>query len=636
MIKKNETLQPFSTEVAPNGFYLAYRRFFDQVFIQDEFEHDKLRNLYIYDRHTFSDPKYIPGKGWEKIVVLNDPELQSEFDMDNNFGTYEKELLSFILVNTKPKILKIVGEIGSGKSTFLQHMFLNFLPDQRFAGRGLWYLHFDLEKVFQQYENYGYEQVIQLLEQEFPRMTKNSSFISGHGFPNCPSKMQDIIDFLKDLVYQLQSNKVIICFDNVDVFRPSFQKTFWQIAEGLAKATGATFIISMREINSRYFETISNARYISYFMMEQRPPVLSKVIERRLLHFAYDDPLVKNVRRLRIKTDEITVAFSDFEEFIKNFIKIIFSNEIISALDNLTNYNVRVGLRWVLSFIQSWNLNVVQMVSKLTKSIWVGTTVEHFATFDTLLNAIGLWNHKTYFSRCSSIENIFSANLKNSANDLLIKYRCLKYCQVHGDGTTKEGLVTHLKKISYLDTEIREAVDQLLTHPRRLLFSNDGNEFDDIVTVGINQAGKYYLSKLLYYLDYFELISGDCFLPIRNTKISDDDTSYISRIIEAIKLIKYIGKIELSEIENATGNQKLSLEEYRRIYGSELLAVSILQNIKSNIKIIFGSMRSHTLAQHQCIRTLRMVDSIISELSKKYEAGILVYPQRDNNGKVSN
>ncbi len=619
MLKKNETLHPVSAEVPPNGFYMAYRRFFDEAFIQDEFKHDKLRELYIYDRHTYTKPKFIPSKGWEKIEVLDDPELRSQFEIDERFGRYEKELLSLLLVNTKPKILKIVGEIGSGKSTFLQHMFFNFLPHQRFKDEGLYYLHFNLDKVFQQHECYDYERVVELLEQEFPSVTKDSSIISHDGLPDCPNKIQEITAYLKNIVSLLKPSRVIICFDNVDVFNPLFQKILWQITEGLATNTGATFVISMRDINSRYFETVSNSRFTSYFLMEQRPPILSKVVERRLLHFASKDLLVKEVRRLRIQANEITVSFSDFEEFVKNFIAIIFNDEISNALDNLTNYNIRVGLRWVLSFIQSWNLNVVQMVSKLTKAIVVRTSVEPFTTFDTLLNAIGLWNHRIYFPRSSSIENIFSANLKGSKADLLIKYRCLKYCQAYGNTKTKKDLILHLESLGYLEPEIREAVDQLLTHPRRLLFSNDGDRFEEIVTLGLNPAGKYYLIKLLYYLDYFELISADCFLPARSILKLEEENRSVSRISKAIKFIKYIGEVELDEIENSIQTHRMSLEEYRRTYGSELLSVSILYAVKDNILAIFSSMRSYSLAHHQCYRILHTIDSIIEELSKKYE-----------------
>jgi ABC-type dipeptide/oligopeptide/nickel transport system ATPase component len=620
MMKKNETLQPVSAEIPANGFYMAYRRFFDEVFIQDEFEHDKLRELYIYDRHIFSKPKFIPSKGWEKIEVLDDPELRSQFEIDQQFGRYEKELLSFLLINAKPKILKIVGEIGTGKSTFLQHMFFNFLPNQRFKDEGLYYLHFNLEKVFQQYEHYDYERVVELLEQEFPSVAKDSAVVSHNGLPDCPQKMKEITVYLKNLVAELKTSRVIICFDNVDVFKPPFQEILWRITEGLAVNTGATFVISMRKINSRYFETVSNSRFTSYILMEQRPPVFSKVVERRLVYFASKDVPVKDIRRLRIRANEITVAFSDFEEFVANFIKIIFSDEISNALDNLANYNVRVGLRWILTFIQSWNLNVVQMVSKLTKAIGVGTSVEGFATFDTLLNAIGLWNHRVYFPQSSSLENIFSANLKGSKADLLIKYRCLRYCQAHGDTTTKEGLVRHLRNLDYLETEIKEAVGQLLAHPKRLLFSNDDDSFDNIITLGLNPAGKYYLGRLLYYLDYFQLIFADCFLPFRNTRKSAEDTNYLSRIMEAIKFIRYIGEIELDEIESAIKNQRISLEEYRRTYGGELLSVSILRAVKENIRAIFGSMRSQSLAQHHCDRILRLIDLIVRELSTKYQA----------------
>ncbi len=629
MVKKNRTIDPVSDEVTPNGFYLAYQRFFNEVFIQKEIEQDKLQELYIFDRHAFSEPKYVPKKGWEKIDVIEDPELHNQFEINEQLGIYEKQLLSFLLINAKPKQLKIVGEIGSGKSTFLRHLFFNYLPKQKFTQDGFLYLHFNLEKIFRLYGSYERSSVFNILVKEFPRVIKEASIMIPKKTNYIPMTLEEQVDYLREYVKVLGTRKVIVCFDNVDIFHSSFQEILWNYCEDLADQTGATIIISMRKINSRYFESISHARFSSYFLMEQRPPVLTKVVERRLKYFAKVDPLIKENRRLRIRMNDITVSYCDFEEFIDNLVKIIINDEISKALDNLSNYNVQVGLWWMLNFIQSWNLNVVQMVSKLTKEIVATKLNDPYVTFDTLLNAIGLWNHRTYFPRYSSLENIFSANLNNPLSDLLIKYRCLKYCACYGEGTKKNDLVHHLRIFKYTDSEIKETVEQLLAHPKRLLISFDGDGFDSIKTMIISASGKYYLNKLLFYLDYYEIISADCYMPEHEMKKTEGKVSYIYKIIQGIKLIRQIGEREAYEIKIAITEQKISKEDYNGIYGSELLAVSILRAIKDDIRAIFNTIH-HPMAVQQCNRMIHLVDSYIKRFSENNMSYALSNPETDD------
>lgn len=619
MLRKNETFRPCSCEVPPNGLYEAYRAFFDQVFVQEEFESNQLREFFIFDRHAFVKPKFIPGKGWQEVEVLQDPELESQFQIEEHFGKYEKELLSFLLVNNRSKLLKIVGDVGTGKSTFLQYMFNVFLPKQKFF-ENMVYIPLDLRKIFQLHEEYTHKQTIELLEQSFSQVFKDHLVVSSVENLSCPRKFPDILEFLKQLVKTYGPNKVIVTFDNVDMFEPGFQNHLWSIAQQMAACTGVTTIICMRHINSRYFQSIANDGASNYYLIEQRPPMISKVAQRRLLYFLNNYSGIKENRIVRIQTKDIVVTFSDLQEFAEKFMSLIGDSTINYVLESMTNYNVRVALLWILGFLRSWNLNVPQMVKKVTDAMGLKSEDKPSATFDTLINAIGLWNHSMYFPTCSSLENIFSAHLKESKADLLIKYRCLKYCDVHGDKTDKNSLIANLKKLGYSDSEIKEAVVQLLAHPRRLLRSNDGNTFKELHTLELNPAGKFYLDRLLFFLDYLQSIAVDCYLPEELVPRLDGSCAITHRILGTIGIIEFIGKRELDEM--SAGKEKIGdgfLEEYQRIYGEELLAIRLLNYTKSDIRSIFKSSSSGLSGSQSSQRIRVAIDLIIRRLSQKLQ-----------------
>ena len=218
------------------------------------------------------------------------------------------------------------------------------------------------------------------------------------------------------------------------------------------------------------------------------------------------------------------------------------------------------------------------------------------------------------------MENIFSAHLKESKADLLIKYRCLKYCDVHGERVDKNGLLAHLEKFGYSKSEIKEATEQLLALPRRLLRSDDGDGFEQLQTIELNPAGKFYLDKLLFYLDYLELIAIDCYLPEELVPRLDQNSVITDRLLRTIRFIQFIGDIELEEIRE--GKEKIGdgfWEEYQRIYGYELLASRILRHARSSIRSIFISTPSYLPSDQSFHKVRNDIDLISMKLSQKLQ-----------------
>lgn len=619
MIKKVDTLHPQSETVAPNGFFESYARFFNEVLVQDEFRTDPLRHLYVFDRHQYAEPRFYPARGWEEVSSISDPELESEFAIDENFGGMEKELLSFLLVRRLSKVLKIVGDIGVGKSTFLQYMLECYLPRQKFFEHGI-YIPINMIKIFRDRTEYSYSEVIQLLEEWFPDLYRQHAVAGDNILPDCPSGWKQLLRFLHQLVSARGENRVILAFDNVDAFPPDFQMCLWDVTQQLAECSGATCIVAMRKVNSRYFESLDRMPGTAYYLMEQRPPVVSRVVQRRMLYFLYRDDEIRKRRRICVQARDYNIEFGDLEEFVKKFVDILLDKTAADFLENLTNFNVRVAMRWTLRLLQSWNLNVVRMVTSLINALGHQRYTDPLVTFDTLVNALGLNNHSVYFPSESCLENIFSAGLKDTSTDLLVKYRILKYCDAQDWPVRKKALLSHLAVFGYGTRECQPALDQLMAHPRRLIRSDDGESFDSLRTIELNPAGRYYLARLIHYMDYLQLVMYDCYLPDALVDALDRQSTLPSRIASVVGFVEFIGDTELSEI--CRGIKRLGVrfrQDYSGVYGDDLLAARILANLEREVKLIYRAVRSGDDAHNSSVEICSLVQAAMDRLHRRYQ-----------------
>lgn len=616
MMRRNDSFLPVSQEVTPNGFYLAYQHLFDQIFVQDEFDNDQLRDLYIFDRAERVREKFRP-RGWQPVRVLEDPILAREFELKKEFGESERELLSFLLVDIKGKLLRIIGDPGTGKSTFLKYMIEIYLPQQKFFEKGR-LLKLDLAKVLMTQNRYDYNQTVELLIKNLTLLLSKTE-----GAPDgCRAwEYLDFLDWVRGQVGQYGTNRVIIAFDNVDVFDANFQENLWMFSRSLASAAECTVIICMRAVNSRHFSSATTGGATVRCDMEQRAPVITKVIQRRLKYFVQKDEDFRPNRLLRISTNEFWTTFSDVEKFVDSFIRMLLDERIQNALENLTNYNVKLALLWTLRFLNSWNLNVPFLVGRLIKTIGLDMPLETVDEFDTFIVALGLCNHSVYFPRASCLENLFSAHIKDSEKDFLIKYRCLNYCAGFNSPVKKEELQAHLRKFGYNQNEIAKTIDLLLAPPRRLLRSMDGDKFEEIRTIEITHSGRYYLNRLIYYLRYIQVVADDVQMPEELSHAMTTEGLIYDRMNASIKFIQLIGNREIEETKRffrSPGNRAELYREYVSVYGDKPLGVKILESAKANINSIYKRLNfSEACEEKESL--LKQATEVATKLTNKFE-----------------
>jgi hypothetical protein len=621
MMRRNDSVLPVSCEVPPNGLYEAYRYLLDQIFVQTEFDKDQLRHLYIFDRAQYVGERFRP-RGWQRVEVVEDPVLLKDFEIRPEFGEYEREFLSFLRVDLRGKLLRIVGEPGTGKSTFLRFMLDSYLPQQRFFGSGR-LISLDLSKVLRVHDRYEYDQTADLLISNLV-----SSLLKTDAPPRgCAGwSHQDLVDWVRQEVEERGPARVLVAFDNVDVFDAGFQESLWRISESLARSTGCTVILCMRPINSRYFTACGVAGNSVRYDMWQRPPVLHSVIQRRLEYFLEANEDFKPNRLLRIAAREFWVTFSDMRSFIERFLDMLLDNRIQNALDNLSNYNVKLALLWTLRFISSWNLNVPLLLGRLIRATGLEMPSEGADEFDTFIVALGLGNYSMYFPRSSCLENLFSAHIRGRESDLLIKYRILKYCSGSSAPVRKDELVEHLRRFGYDSGEIVRAVSLLVAPPRRLLRSMDGEEFQEMRTLEPTHSGKYYLHRLIYYLKYVQIVADDIDIPEDLSHAMTMDRSIYERMGATLRFIDLIGNREFDEanrfISSGGDSCKLS-RHYASIYGTRPLCVEMVDSARASMMSIYARLH-YPASSKEKDALCEEADRIASEFRDRF-AGLLCH-----------
>jgi hypothetical protein len=265
--------------------------------------------------------------------------------------------------------------------------------------------------------------------------------------------------------------------------------------------------------------------------------------------------------------------------------------------------------------LRSYNLNVVGMVSRFMKSINIGD-IRPVDDFDSFLIAIGLCNHQMFFPASSRLENLFSSGLSND-HDLLIKYRCLKYCSGFEPAAHKDALVNHMSMFGYTEGEIGRTVNALIAAPRCLLESTIGNNYESLKTLRVTYAGAFYLNKLLYYITYLQIVSDDIILP---DGIVINKGSWGERVDNMIRFLSVLGGREIDEASRffSAGEYGIQqIREYSEVYSSIPLAVHILGSLKG---FISGRMSRTgvSLEGGEAVEFQQKIDDLQHDLTQRF------------------
>lgn len=621
MGRETDGKQPIDYRISPNSFYEEYRVQIDPPFVRQKFTREDLQKIYVFDRFRISEARFQPTYlNPENAIEFKDKSiLERYYEIPPEFGLLELEMIAFLHEDLESKWLRLIGRAGVGKSTFLDYMFNVYLPTQKGFVNFIT-LRVDVSAILRMHDKYTYDLTARRLVEALHRTAVSNNFAAPVDNYWDESKL---INILRKEVDSRGCHRVIVILDNIDVMPESFQRHSSVFSQSLAFATKCTVITSVRPVNSKNITNPSEGAAIARYDLPQRPPLLSKVIQKRLEYCLKYSKELYEPRKIRFTHGDYTITFKDFQRFFNALTTVLISDSVKEAIENLSNYNIRQALIWALHFIKSWNLDISSLVEPVFKTQISESHRSHVELLDQFIIALGLKNHKLYFNECSDLENVFSSHLSNVEHDLLIKIRCLFYCRAYQPSVRKVDLEKHLCRFGYLPANQKVAIMLLNQAHRQLLESSDcdpndwGNNqskdnvdgppkpvnsqisrhiltseseyninsiYESIQSLSITQAGLYYIEKLIYWMNYLQIIADDVWLP--ESFQFAGGTAY-DRFESIYGFIEVIGQRELVEtkvyVNNAIGQDE-DIRELSYIYGEQPLACRMLKSLESTLR----------------------------------------------------
>ena len=620
----------------PNAIYLAYRTVLDQALGVYDLNPSELARYYVFKRFEYANPRFVSERQIDiSLRAKADPVLMKAFDLPDIFGPQEIDFLSLLLRRTRGKVIRLVGNVGTGKSTLLQYMLDCYLPTQNAFRDGLMVL-VDAAELLLTQATYDYatfvRRIISALWENL-RASRKLSFadpalddlLAGSGSPNgwwihrSEIFVEKLVECLRKEVKSRQENCVILAFDNVDIVTADVQQHLARFTEELAAAVRCTVVVALRPPNVRNFGYPSEGQRIRPDDLWQRPPLLREVLSNRLRMVLDGRDNLRVPRPISLRGRNATMTFSHIERFIHNVITVVLTDSVVSTLEQLTNYNVRHALDLMHHFLMSWNLDIDVLLGPVFHLEVTGESPKRPDMTDDLIVALCLRNHRLYSSKWSDLDNLFVIVNTDLQTHQLLKIRLLKKCLASSDGCVLGSLVAHLKRFGYHEDAIVRAIEQLSVQNWRLITlekkanAQDGNRrvdgspdgvshnLADIVasaaaaslTVTITDAGIYYVEQLLRRINYIQLVADE--LPLPATISMAGQTIY-DRLKGFLRFVTYLSDRELAELEkfiNSGSDPTSAYSEIEHVYGETIVTVDLYESFMANLERLH---RTHHMA----------------------------------------
>lgn len=375
--------------------------------------------------------------------------------------------------------------------------------------------------------------------------------------------------------------KVIVIFDNVDLFPIEVQEVILGIATELIEDYGINCIVSLRD--DSYNELTSKSRNrINTFPKETisiDKRNVKEYLEKRLMAvFEGIDKDFSFVHRDKIITHPNSLSV------IKELIEILFKDKSSDFLDFLSFHNLRYLNELLELYLSTGYVEQENLVEELINKLQGNKNSYYQSPLYVLLSSILTANHKTHFSSpCENsyilrrILNIFY-NSKGEAFPYLIRFHLLNFLHNNPQTTTKsivesfQNLYKNTKsennneeEIYEINSSINHALErffdcQIITSPQKYKLEeiNEDNIIININSITLTDTGEYYFRTLTSYFEYLIFLKDDVVLPndlniLDSIKVTNRRDRFE---VELIKFLRFIFEQETSFFKNLDIKQR--------------------------------------------------------------------------------
>lgn len=526
----------------------------------------------IFSEEQEDDKEFI-----KKCFVENKETKKNKSEIERLFGDYAPKLANVVrAVNSDsvvqqieeeikedevaaknhhpPKPIIIIGSKGSGKTTFINHLFKYRLGEDELENHFIVYIdfrkffegesHFEhsriaeeiLEKVYTKYESLELHSLTALKRIYYKEIKRNDdsvwSFDRNNDLNAYNKRLSSFLeDSKKDPLHHLEllskylirerRKRLIVIIDNADQFNDSIQEKLFVFAHSLTKTSLCGTVVSLRE--GYYYKWQNSPPFDAYEsnIYHITAPNYAEVLQKRI-DFALEkgEKLVKKVSGIDENGFKIEYSSSYIIDFLSGLKNSLFSEQntrIIDYLNHTTYPNIREGLKVFKTFLISGHTKVSDYI--LREKYRNEQKKEHqVIPFHEFFKSIALQNKHYYNSEISIVSNLFIPPVDST--DHFIKIYILKdlheSIEKHNYTdrfVTSESIISKLSMVGFRSNTINSAILSLmkasLIDTDEQLTDIDWKELPSRFNMCLTSKGHYYLLELLNKFSYIDLVLQD-------------------------------------------------------------------------------------------------------------------------------
>ena len=439
------------------------------------------------------------------------------------------------------RIILILGNVGTGKSTFVHHFFKVEL--KKYPNWNIYqtiYVDFKGLSSDQDVTDYANNMIDDKLKQiffnEFGEESKSFEFLKDileedltwneSMYLECKKKGKE------DLAFEMQiddikrykenirhynkrrmqyfknkcGKKVIVVFDNIDhISDMKIQENVYLYGQSLVQEKNANVIMTMRTYNLygnvHHFDPFSafNPRYLHLSL-----PDVKDLLYKRL-QFAFVN--IKN--KISIITEGaaiISFTPQSLKKNIENVLNDFCTDDNINILKKLAYYDLREFLRMVHKVLASGNLFPIERREKYY-------SVRKYDLLQSLI--LGNWKYYNPFEEHLSIINLFDDKCTYENGKTLITIRLLETIRILGaQGVDITRILEQMNLLGFEKEDVLECIQKLLNHSLiDPVYPTGYNIYaNKIRAINITIKGDYYIDELLIEPRYFENMRFSTFM----------------------------------------------------------------------------------------------------------------------------
>lgn len=534
-------------------------------------------------------------------------------------GNFETRYKTYLEEEDQSAVFVLVGEVGSGKSTFINHFYYHQLDDQ-VRKNLIWididFLHFADEKELindyiqgklletiksnslKKFELGSWENKLEIYKEEVdslldglpPIMAKNEEQREQLIYAKIAELEKDANTNMK-MIYkylrEVKNQKICFVFDNTDQLNNKMQIEVLMNAFKWSKDLQATAITSLRLEN--YFEIKDRPPFDAYqsIVFRIEPPSVKELLSKRLAvskeypkeHFQIELPGRYSTNRT------LKIPIAKFVNVLENTLDSPSEYLTQEMLECLSGGNMRRILSIFKSLIQSGNFVLYENYSIIKK-------LQHASlSYEEVLNSIALGDNKYYQSAASFINNLFDYDTNDGFNSHFTKIYLLKYLEskTQWQSGINNGYVrieNIYEKFSFLFSDINDLRDNLNNLLEHFFINSDIGERSKIKgtqAVAISELGSYYLNNFITDWRYLKFAMMDTSLKnhndfeelskqVKKTLKIKNKNKRIEETLNCIELfLSYLEKSENDDVKYLKDTLKVDIERELKLCMGDII-----------------------------------------------------------------